>query len=114
MHWLAFALALTANATQPCADPHAVSLNVHNYTVSGALREIAAQSKRNIAVDQRVRGRVTVNVHCVPATIALQQVVAQLDAAYCDDGKVIHIGRENGSCPAEWRSPVFERVVRND
>lgn len=109
MQWLAFALALTANAEQPCADPRAVSLTVHNYTASYALRELALQSKRNIAMDQQVRGRVTIDVHCVPLKIALQQIVAQLRATYCDDGKVILIGRKNGNCPAKWSSPAMER-----
>src|SRR5687768_17887749 len=85
MQWLAFALALTANADQPCADPRAVSLTVHNYTASYALRELALQSKRNIAMDQEVRGRVTIDVHCVPLKIALQQIAAQLRATRSEE-----------------------------
>lgn len=93
-----------ATATQ-CANPDAVSLDVNQYGAMNAIRQIAGQSKITIAVSPRVRGPVTVDVTCVPARIALQRVLAQVNAVYCEEGEKIVVRRKNErGCRAAWSS----------
>ena len=96
-----------ATATQ-CANPDAVSLQVQHYGVKNAIRQITEQSKITIAISPRVRGPVTVDVTCVPPRIALQRVLAQVDAVYCEEGKTIIVRRKNErGCRAVWSSEAL-------
>ena len=96
-----------ATATQ-CANPDAVSLHVQHYGANNAIRQIAEQSKVSIAVSPRVRGPVTVAVTCVPPRIALQRVLAQVNAVYCEEGGTIVVRRKNErGCRAVWSSDAL-------
>jgi len=98
---------ILATATQ-CTDPNAVSLNVQHYGAMNAIRQIADQSKVTIAVSPRVRGPVTVDLTCVPSRIALQRVLAQVDAVYCEEGDTIVVRRKNErGCRAVWSAEAL-------
>ena len=101
MNLLAFLLA----ATTQCADPGAVSLNVQDHGAQNTIRQIAMQSNLSIAASPNVRGAVTVNVTCVPARIALQRVLSQLDAVYCEEEGIIIVRRTSeAGCRAVWKA----------
>lgn len=85
-----------------------MSLNVQHYGVKNAIRQITEQSKITIAITPRVRGPVSVDVTCVPPRIALQRVLAQVDAVYCEEGKTIIVRRKNErGCRAVWSSEAL-------
>ena len=102
---------VSTQASEVCTDPTAVTLDVEQVAIKPVLRAIAEQSKLNLAVRPNVQGVVSAYLNCVPARRALQNVLAQVDATYCEEGIVVRVRRVlERSCTAAWWPSPLERV----
>jgi hypothetical protein len=73
------------------------------------LRELAEQSKLNIAVDPKLRGRVSLEVECVDVRTALKLALGQIGAAFSESRNVLYVSRP-GRSTCSNPQPVVERV----
>jgi len=96
-----------------CDRAGQVTLSGKRMAVRSALRDLAAQSGRNVAVATTVRGYVSVDLECVEFHVALREVLAQVGATYCETEEVIRIARR-GQSSCENPQPVVEEVRRNE
>lgn len=114
---VAVVIILTAQvsfAEQPqesCDTANQVALAAKRMSVRLALREIAAQFGRNIAVARDLRGSVSVNLECVEFHVALREVLAQVGATYCETEQLVRVARR-GQSTCETPRPVVEHVKK--
>ncbi len=107
------ALAVAADpASTTCSVGGAVSVNVRDLPIRLFLRELADQSRVNIAVDPGLHGRVTLSVSCVDVRTALKLALGQVDAGFCETRKTLYVSRRARAICSEPQ-PIIERVDRS-
>ncbi|HVS30730.1 MAG TPA: hypothetical protein VMS98_04660 [Thermoanaerobaculia bacterium] len=93
----AMLLAASAAAGEPtpdaCDAKGRVTLHVERMGIRAALREIARQGNINLALSQHLRGTVSADFTCVPPKVALQWVLTQVGASYCEERDVLRVLR---------------------
>lgn len=106
----------TSDDLRQCSSPRLVSIEGSDLEIRDALRAIADQGKVNIGMRAGLEGRVSVRLRCVEAKTALRIVLAQVDAAFCEEGASIYVDRSQRIVCGGLLTvpPPNERVAHRD
>lgn len=89
-----------------CANPDFVRLPSSRMEIRAALRSISKQQPElRIAVEKGVRGIVTTPPACIAPKVALDILLAQIGASYCEQDGTISILRRPGACGGVLTTP---------
>lgn len=98
-----------ASVPQVCADADRVSIHAQDRPIREFLRDLDQQSPFNIAMDPKLRGRVTLSVSCIDLRTALKLSLGQIDAVFCESGNVMRVSRPSRAACSDPQ-PVVERT----
>lgn len=110
---VAFSCAVLADpGATGCTEKGKVSISAKQLPIRLFLCDLADQSKLRIAIDPKLRGRVTLDVKCLEARTVLELALGQVSGAYCEDRNVLIVSRR-GRAQCSDPQPVVERVGRS-
>jgi type IV pilus secretin PilQ/predicted competence protein len=101
------------SSTAPAAQQHMISLEFKDAEVVNLLRILAAESGRNIVIGDDVKGRMSISLHNVPWTLALQTILEARGLERLDrDGVIRIVSIERLIKEREERAKIEETRVK--
>jgi type II secretory pathway component GspD/PulD (secretin) len=89
----------SATTAPPCGSDRAVTLHAVDQDVQTVLRNVAQQSKLNIAISPSLHAVVSVDFNCVEPRRVVRQISKAIGARYCVADSMIFVLPKRATCP---------------